>query len=36
MAKVLDDIRVGDIAIFPVVDDPHTRFDALHLFPDAT
>jgi glyoxylase-like metal-dependent hydrolase (beta-lactamase superfamily II) len=36
MAKVLDDIRVGNISVSPVVDDAHTLFDALHLFPDAT
>ena len=36
MAKVMDDIRVGDVTIAPVVDDAHTRFVALNLFPDAT
>ncbi len=29
-------IKVGDIAISPVVDDGATRFDAAHFYPDAT
>jgi glyoxylase-like metal-dependent hydrolase (beta-lactamase superfamily II) len=32
----IDSIQVGDITIAPVVDDGYTRFDALHLLPDAT